>query len=92
MILRRLTVEPFAENTYVIGEAPRVALVDPGAESERTIDTMAPIAAEPLLRPQFNRTETACFMAQDEEAPPGPTPNLHSAPMRSAQSRARTNP
>lgn len=38
MILRRLTVGPFAENTYVIGTPPRVALVDPGAESERIFE------------------------------------------------------
>ncbi|HSL84655.1 MAG TPA: MBL fold metallo-hydrolase [Thermoanaerobaculia bacterium] len=35
MILERFTVGPFGENCYVIGEAPRVAVVDPGAESER---------------------------------------------------------
>jgi len=35
MILERLTVGPFAENCYIVGKAPRVAIVDPGAESER---------------------------------------------------------
>jgi hydroxyacylglutathione hydrolase len=35
MILERFTVGPFAENCYVIGKAPRVAIVDPGAESDR---------------------------------------------------------
>jgi glyoxylase-like metal-dependent hydrolase (beta-lactamase superfamily II) len=35
MILQRFTVGPFAENCYVIGKAPRVAVVDPGAESDR---------------------------------------------------------
>lgn len=40
MILRRLTVGPFAENTYVIGTPPRVALVDPGAESERIFEIL----------------------------------------------------
>jgi glyoxylase-like metal-dependent hydrolase (beta-lactamase superfamily II) len=35
MILERFTVGPFAENCYLIGKAPRVAIVDPGAESER---------------------------------------------------------
>jgi glyoxylase-like metal-dependent hydrolase (beta-lactamase superfamily II) len=35
MILERFTVGPFAENCYVIGKPPRVAVVDPGAESDR---------------------------------------------------------
>ena len=35
MILESFTVGPFAENCYLIGEAPRLAVVDPGAESER---------------------------------------------------------
>lgn len=35
MILERFTVGPFAENCYLIGKAPRVAVVDPGAESDR---------------------------------------------------------
>ena len=35
MILERFTVGPFAENCYLIGKAPRVAIVDPGGESER---------------------------------------------------------
>lgn len=35
MILARYTVGPFAENCYVIGAGPAVAIVDPGAESER---------------------------------------------------------
>jgi len=35
MILERLTVGPFAENVYVVGTPPAVAIVDPGAESER---------------------------------------------------------
>jgi len=34
MILQRFTVGPFAENVYLIGEPPDVAVVDPGAESE----------------------------------------------------------
>lgn len=38
MILAELTVGPFGENTYVIGTPPRVAIVDPGAESERIFD------------------------------------------------------
>lgn len=38
MILSRFTVGPFAENTYLIGAAPRVAVVDPGAESERLFE------------------------------------------------------
>ncbi len=35
MILDSLTVGPLAENCYLIGVAPRCAVVDPGAESER---------------------------------------------------------
>jgi glyoxylase-like metal-dependent hydrolase (beta-lactamase superfamily II) len=35
VILETFTVGPFAENCYLIGEAPAVAVVDPGAESER---------------------------------------------------------
>jgi hydroxyacylglutathione hydrolase len=35
VILETFTVGPFAENCYLIGEGPRVAVVDPGAESER---------------------------------------------------------
>lgn len=38
MILRRLTVGPYAENTYLIGAAPRLAVVDPGGESERIFE------------------------------------------------------
>jgi hydroxyacylglutathione hydrolase len=34
MILHRFTVGPFAENCYVVGVPPRVAIVDPGGESE----------------------------------------------------------
>ncbi|HEV8628692.1 MAG TPA: MBL fold metallo-hydrolase [Thermoanaerobaculia bacterium] len=45
MIRERLTVGPFAENCYVIGpagddHASRVAIVDPGAESERIAATI----------------------------------------------------
>lgn len=35
MILAALTVGPLEENCYLIGAAPRCAVVDPGAESER---------------------------------------------------------
>jgi glyoxylase-like metal-dependent hydrolase (beta-lactamase superfamily II) len=35
VILETFTVGPFAENCYLIGEAPALAVVDPGAESER---------------------------------------------------------
>jgi glyoxylase-like metal-dependent hydrolase (beta-lactamase superfamily II) len=35
MILQRFTVGPFAENCYLVGKAPRVAIVDPGGESEK---------------------------------------------------------
>lgn len=40
MVLARLTVGPFAENCYVIGVPPAVAVVDPGAESARIIGTI----------------------------------------------------
>jgi len=40
MILQRLTVGPFAENCYLIGKAPRVAIVDPGAESDRIFEAV----------------------------------------------------
>ncbi|MFB6096056.1 MAG: hypothetical protein ABEJ74_01550 [Haloferacaceae archaeon] len=36
-------------------------------ESDRTVDTRSAIEDEPLLRPQRNRTETACFGGQDDE-------------------------
>jgi len=35
MLLARLAVGPFEENVYLVGTPPRVAVVDPGAESER---------------------------------------------------------
>jgi len=37
MVLARLTVGPFAENCYIVGVPPAVAVVDPGAESARII-------------------------------------------------------
>jgi len=37
MVLASLTVGPFAENAYIIGVPPAVAVVDPGAESDRII-------------------------------------------------------
>lgn len=47
MILERLTVGPFAENTYVIGTPPRVAIVDPGGESDRLVETIEENGWEP---------------------------------------------
>jgi glyoxylase-like metal-dependent hydrolase (beta-lactamase superfamily II) len=35
VILARFTVGPFAENVYVVGQPPRVAVVDPGGDSDR---------------------------------------------------------
>ncbi len=35
MVLETLTVGPLEENCYLIGAAPRCAVVDPGAESDR---------------------------------------------------------
>ena len=40
MILERFTVGPFAENCYLIGKAPRVAIVDPGGESDRIAEVI----------------------------------------------------
>lgn len=40
MILARLTVGPFAENVYLIGKPPRIAVVDPGGESDRILATI----------------------------------------------------
>ena len=37
MILAHFIVGPFAENVYVVGTPPRVAVVDPGGESERVM-------------------------------------------------------
>src|SRR5262245_18006147 len=35
MLLEALTFGPLEENCYLVGAAPRCAVVDPGAESER---------------------------------------------------------
>lgn len=40
MVLASLTVGPFAENVYIVGVPPAVAVVDPGAESDRIISTI----------------------------------------------------
>lgn len=40
MVLASLTVGPFAENAYIIGVPPAVAVVDPGAESDRIISVI----------------------------------------------------
>jgi glyoxylase-like metal-dependent hydrolase (beta-lactamase superfamily II) len=40
MILERFTVGPFAENCYLVGKAPRIAIVDPGGESERIAEVI----------------------------------------------------
>ena len=48
MILQRLTVGPLAENTYIIGVPPRVAIVDPGGES----DLIAQVVAEQGWEPE----------------------------------------
>ncbi len=40
MLVDRFTVGPFAENCYLIGAPPRVAVVDPGAESERLFEAI----------------------------------------------------
>lgn len=40
MILARFTVGPFAENVYLVGVPPRVAVVDPGAESDQVMEVI----------------------------------------------------
>jgi hydroxyacylglutathione hydrolase len=40
MILHRHTGGPFAENCYIVGNAPRVAIVDPGSDSDRLFATI----------------------------------------------------
>ena len=47
MILARFTVGPFAENVYVVGVPPRVAIVDPGGESDRWMPTVDAEGWEP---------------------------------------------
>jgi glyoxylase-like metal-dependent hydrolase (beta-lactamase superfamily II) len=37
MLIEGLTVGPLAENCWLVGVAPRCAIVDPGAESERIV-------------------------------------------------------
>lgn len=41
MLLAGLTVGPLAENCWIVGVAPRCAIVDPGAESDRIFDEIA---------------------------------------------------
>jgi len=40
MLLEALTVGPLQENCYLVGAAPRCAVVDPGAESDRIVETI----------------------------------------------------
>jgi glyoxylase-like metal-dependent hydrolase (beta-lactamase superfamily II) len=47
VILASFAVGPFAENTYLIGVPPRVAVVDPGAESERIFERVEREGWEP---------------------------------------------
>jgi glyoxylase-like metal-dependent hydrolase (beta-lactamase superfamily II) len=41
LILARFTVGPFEENVYLMGVPPRIAVVDPGGESERLFAAIA---------------------------------------------------
>jgi hydroxyacylglutathione hydrolase len=41
MLLDGLTVGPLAENCWIVGAAPRCAIVDPGAESDRIFAAVA---------------------------------------------------
>ncbi len=47
MLLEALTVGPLEENCYLVGVAPRCAVVDPGAESERIFRTIARLGLVP---------------------------------------------
>ncbi len=47
MILERLTVGPLEENCYLIGAAPRCAVVDPGAESARIFRSIEALGLAP---------------------------------------------
>jgi glyoxylase-like metal-dependent hydrolase (beta-lactamase superfamily II) len=49
VILETLTVGPLEENCYLIGAAPRCAVVDPGAESERVFAAIERRGLEPEL-------------------------------------------
>jgi len=40
LILARFTVGPFAENVYVVGVPPRVAVVDPGGDSDQVMEAI----------------------------------------------------
>lgn len=50
MLLAGLTVGPLAENCWIVGVAPRCAIVDPGAESDRIF---AEVAARGLVPEQI---------------------------------------
>jgi hydroxyacylglutathione hydrolase len=47
VILERLTVGPLEENCYLIGAAPRCAVVDPGAESARIFRSIEALGLAP---------------------------------------------
>jgi glyoxylase-like metal-dependent hydrolase (beta-lactamase superfamily II) len=47
MLLAALTVGPLEENCWLIGAAPRCAVVDPGAESERVFATVERLGLAP---------------------------------------------
>jgi glyoxylase-like metal-dependent hydrolase (beta-lactamase superfamily II) len=49
VILASFAVGPCAENTYLIGVPPRVAVVDPGAESERIFERVEQEGWEPAV-------------------------------------------
>lgn len=48
MILERVTVGPLEENCYLLGDGGEVAIVDPGAESERIARRIEALAARPV--------------------------------------------
>jgi glyoxylase-like metal-dependent hydrolase (beta-lactamase superfamily II) len=51
MLITGLTVGPLQENCWIVGVAPRCAIVDPGAESERIFEAVAErgLAPEKIL-------------------------------------------
>jgi hypothetical protein len=64
--------EPIPESQYDPSD-PSMGVVDDGtfrftvtATSEETIDTAEPFGTEPLLTPQFNRTQVECMYGQRE--------------------------
>jgi glyoxylase-like metal-dependent hydrolase (beta-lactamase superfamily II) len=73
MILERFTVGPFAENCYLIGKAPRIAIVDPGGESERIAATIDEHGWKPeailLTHGHIDHVAHCCHLAERYSLP-----------------------